>query len=82
MTMRVMRWHPNTKAPTPVDHEHECMNWDQIEAWAQERYVDPATPGLLIHPTKGEYRYVLEMCNLELCVCCKAFSARNVNVFG
>ncbi|KAM0802734.1 hypothetical protein BDR22DRAFT_842113 [Usnea florida] len=54
MTIRVMRWHPNSLLPSPVDHEHECMDWDRIDAWAKERYVNTATPGLLVHPTKGE----------------------------
>ena len=31
------------------------MSWDRIDAWAKERYVDTATPGLLVHPTKGKY---------------------------
>ena len=55
MTIRVMKWHPHLLLPSPVDHEHECMNWDSIDAWAKERYVDTATPGLLVHPTKGKY---------------------------
>ncbi|CAD6579897.1 MAG: hypothetical protein ASARMPRED_009288 [Alectoria sarmentosa] len=54
MTIRVMRWHPNGLLPSPVDHEHECMDWDRIDEWAKERYVDTATPGLLVHPTRGE----------------------------
>ncbi|CAF9932234.1 MAG: hypothetical protein ALECFALPRED_005245 [Alectoria fallacina] len=54
MTIRVMRWHPNVLLPSPVDHEHECMDWDSIDEWAKERYVNTATPGLLVHPTRGE----------------------------
>ncbi|MCJ1313610.1 hypothetical protein MMC25_007289 [Agyrium rufum] len=54
MTIRVMKWNPNVLLPSPVDHEHECMNWDRIEAWAKERSVDTAAPGLLVHPTRGE----------------------------
>ena len=54
MTIRVMKWHPNVVLPSPVDHEHECMDWDRIDAWARERYVDTATPGLLVHPTQGK----------------------------
>ena len=55
MTMRVLKWHPNLLLPSTVDHDHECMDWDRIDAWAKERYVDTATPGLLVHPTKGMY---------------------------
>ena len=50
-----MRWHPNLLLPSPVDHDHECINWDNIERWAMERYVDTVTPGLLVHPTKGTF---------------------------
>ena len=57
MTIRVMRWHPNLLLPSPIDHEHECMNWDSIDEWAKERYVDTATPGLLVHPTKGKFYF-------------------------
>lgn len=31
------------------------MNWDGIDEWAKERYVNTAIPGLLVHPTKGKY---------------------------
>ena len=55
MTIRVMRWHPNLLLPSPMDHEHECMDWDSIDEWAKERYVNTATPGLLVHPTKGKH---------------------------
>ena len=48
-----MRWYPNLLLPSPVDRDHECIDWDSIERWAMERYVDTATPGLLVHPTKG-----------------------------
>ena len=65
MTIRVLKWHPNSLLPSPVDHEHECMDWDRIDEWAKERYVDTATPGLLVHPTKGRCWY---MKNQELCV--------------
>lgn len=54
MTIRVLRWHPNVLLPSPVDHEHECMNWEKIDDWAKKRYVDTAQPGLLIHPTRGK----------------------------
>ena len=54
MTIRVMKWHPNVLLPSPVDHDHECMSWDRIDEWAKERHVDTATPGLLVHPTKGK----------------------------
>ena len=53
MSMRVMKWSPYTILPSAVDHDHECMNWDSIEAWALERAVDTGAPGLLVHPTKG-----------------------------
>ncbi|KAL6716424.1 hypothetical protein ACLMJK_005991 [Lecanora helva] len=54
MTMRVMRWHPHSVYPSPVDHEHECVNMESIEEWAKERYVDPETLAMLVHPTKGQ----------------------------
>ena len=53
MTIRVMKWHPHVLLPSPVDHEHECMDWNRIDDWAKERYVDTAVKGLLVHPTKG-----------------------------
>ena len=57
MTIRVMRWLPNTILPSPVDHEHECVSWESIENWAGERYVDTGIPGLLVHPTMGMFQY-------------------------
>ena len=54
MAIRVMSWQPDILLPSPVDHEHECMDWGKIDAWAKERYVDTAIPGLLVHPTRGK----------------------------
>ncbi|KAF2725971.1 hypothetical protein K431DRAFT_280701, partial [Polychaeton citri CBS 116435] len=58
-TIRTMRWHPHSILPSPVDHEHECINWEAIDEWAGERFVDTSIPGLLVHPTKGKLHIVL-----------------------
>ncbi|MCJ1246686.1 hypothetical protein MMC30_003895 [Trapelia coarctata] len=53
MTIRVMRWLPNSLLPSPVDHEHECRSWDRIDGWAKARAVDTAVEGMLVHPVMG-----------------------------
>lgn len=31
------------------------MNWRRIDDWMKERSVDVYTPGLVVHPTLGEF---------------------------
>ena len=47
-------WVPNDRAPRPdFDVEHECKNWDRIDAWAQEHRFDIFDERTLVHPTLG-----------------------------
>ena len=49
-----MQWDPDQLLPSPVEKEHECRNFERIEEWAKDRWVDTGAPGLLVHPILGE----------------------------
>ncbi|KAI8953228.1 hypothetical protein F4801DRAFT_598253 [Xylaria longipes] len=47
-------WIPGYRKPWPnFDVEHECVNWDTLNGWAQEHSFDLFEPNLLIHPELG-----------------------------
>ena len=42
------------------------MAWEPLEHWAAERSFDAFTPGLLVHPTYGEF---FSCSKLDVCWC-------------
>ncbi|KND91184.1 hypothetical protein TOPH_04037 [Tolypocladium ophioglossoides CBS 100239] len=50
-------WTPNSRVPeTDFNTPHECVNWDKVEAWLEERRIDIYAPGVLNHPVFGALR--------------------------
>lgn len=33
---------------------HQCVKWDKLDRWMEERSFDPFEPGLLSHPKFGD----------------------------
>lgn len=51
-------WRNKMRKPTfDGGEQHQCVNWDELETWVDSRGFDPFTPGLLMHPTLGEFEY-------------------------
>jgi hypothetical protein len=49
-------WGPNQGSPLATDKaKHQCVAWQPLEHWAAERSFDAFEPGLLVHPTFGEF---------------------------
>ncbi|KAI0394338.1 hypothetical protein F5Y17DRAFT_428020 [Xylariaceae sp. FL0594] len=47
-------WTEGSRYPSAdFSQEHECANFDKVNAWAAEHRVDPSQPGLLVHPKYG-----------------------------
>ena len=47
-------WVDNDRAPKPnFDIQHECKNWESIDAWAKEHAFDIFDETMLVHPTLG-----------------------------
>ena len=46
-------WSPITPRPQANGTVHQCIDWDRLAAWTEERTIDMYKPGLLIHPTLG-----------------------------
>lgn len=50
-------WTPNSRVPeTDFNTPHECVNWDGVQEWFNERRVDIYQPGVLNHPVFGKWR--------------------------
>ena len=45
-----------TRIPIGLDEgHHQCVQWDRIDAWMQERHINVFEPGMIVHPTLGMY---------------------------
>lgn len=56
VAMQTLRWEDGQRAPAHnFETEHECVNWEALDAWAASRMVNIHDPKMLIHPTLGKY---------------------------
>ncbi|KAM3444987.1 hypothetical protein NHJ13734_000856 [Beauveria thailandica] len=46
-------WRQDSRLPVVNSTSHQCVNWDRLYGWSQDRAVDMLKPGWLVHPTKG-----------------------------
>ncbi|ATY60788.1 tat pathway signal sequence [Cordyceps militaris] len=46
-------WRPDSRLPVVNSTSHQCVNWEKLYAWSEDRAVDMLRPGWLVHPTKG-----------------------------
>ncbi|KAF6234052.1 hypothetical protein HO173_007882 [Letharia columbiana] len=47
-------WVSNDRAPKPnFDIQHECKNWESIDAWAEDHAFNIFDETILVHPTLG-----------------------------
>ncbi|KAJ6784142.1 hypothetical protein PWT90_04172 [Aphanocladium album] len=46
-------WREDSIQPVVNATSHQCINWDKLYGWSQDRAVDMLKPGWLMHPTKG-----------------------------
>jgi hypothetical protein len=60
MTLIPFRWGKIQAKPIAnFRASHSCVNWDHINDWAGQHYVDAFEPGMLVHPTLGKQLPVL-----------------------
>ena len=53
-SLLTMRWGKMQAIPVAnFSSPHQCVDWDRLDAWAEERSVDVFEPGTLIHPVYG-----------------------------
>ena len=53
-SLLTMRWGKQQAIPLAnFSSPHQCVDWDRLDAWAQERSVDVFQPGMLVHPKFG-----------------------------
>lgn len=56
VAMQTLHWTDDQRTPAHnFETEHECLNWEALDAWAASRMVDIHDPKILVHPTLGEY---------------------------
>ena len=53
--MVTYRWGNRSRKPQAAATAHQCIDWDSLAEWTDERTIDMFKPGFLIHPTKGKW---------------------------
>lgn len=51
--MVTYRWGNDSRKPYAAATAHQCVDFEALTTWTNERTVDMFKPGLLIHPTLG-----------------------------
>lgn len=51
--MVTYKWNPHSRKPQANATSHQCIDWQSLVDWTEERAVNIFEPGLLIHPTLG-----------------------------
>lgn len=51
--MVTYRWANISRKPQAAATAHQCIDWDSLAEWTNERTINMFTPGFLVHPTKG-----------------------------
>jgi len=61
------RWGAESRKPFAAATQHQCVKWDRLVEWTNERTIDMFKPGYLVHPTLGELSPVKipQNCNLK-----------------
>ena len=53
-SLLTMKWQKKDRIPTGnFTSSHTCVNWERLDHWAEDRWVDVMKPGYLVHPTLG-----------------------------
>ncbi|KAI1378895.1 hypothetical protein F4677DRAFT_382319 [Hypoxylon crocopeplum] len=50
----IYSWQSDTLKPGANGTAHQCVDWQKLSGWANERTVDMYKPGLLVHPLLGQ----------------------------
>lgn len=53
--MVTYRWANISRKPQAAATAHQCIDWDSLAEWTNERTINMFTPGFLVHPTKGKW---------------------------
>lgn len=47
------KWGNDSRRPYAAATKHQCVKWDSLVEWTNERTIDMFKPGYLVHPTLG-----------------------------
>ncbi len=54
VSLLTFEWMPKERAPKPnFDIEHDCVNWDTLDNWAESQRFDIFDEKSLVHPDLG-----------------------------
>jgi hypothetical protein len=60
VSLFTLQWSEGTSQPrADFSHEHQCVDWEVLNAWAGERAVPEEKMKNLQHPRRGEYTNIL-----------------------
>lgn len=48
------RWSNSSRKPLAAATQHQCVNWEALAEWTDQRTINMFKPGYLVHPTLGE----------------------------
>jgi hypothetical protein len=52
--MITYQWENDSKRPKASVTAHQCIDYNRLVEWTNERTIDMVKPGFLIHPTLGK----------------------------
>lgn len=56
LTQRAADIYERERIPVGLDEgHHQCVQWDKIDGWMEERRIDVFAPGLIVHPILGKH---------------------------
>ncbi|KAJ3494976.1 hypothetical protein NLG97_g3720 [Lecanicillium saksenae] len=58
-------WRDDSVQPVVNATSHQCVNWEKLYGWSQDRAVDMLKPGWLVHPTKGAMSHQRESFSID-----------------
>lgn len=66
-SLLTMRWGKMQAIPLAnLSSPHQCVDWNRLDAWAEERSVDVFQSGMLVHPVYGTLKAYCSLCLGEM----------------
>jgi hypothetical protein len=64
--MITYKWGNDSRRPKAAATAHQCIDYDRLVEWTNERTVNMFQPGFLIHPTLGKFTQPKNYTNVQV----------------
>jgi len=51
------KWGQGSRKPYAAATSHQCIDFDALTDWTNNRTIDMFKPGFLVHPTLGKFNF-------------------------